>query len=154
MKVQPYLYFEGRTEEALEFYEATLGANIDVMMRMKEAPPEAQAPGQNCRDDGSNPDSNHSAKDNSEKILHASFRVGDTVVMASDGMCSDSADFKGFALTLTVADDAEAKQKFDLLAAGGHVQMPLSATFFATSFGMLQDRFGVLWVVIAERPME
>ena len=154
MHVQPYLYFEGRTEEALEFYKTTLGANIDVMMRMKEAPPEAQAPGDNCRDDGSASTSGHGGKDNSEKIMHAQFRVGDTVVMASDGMCSGSADFKGFALTLTVADDAEAKQKFDLLAAGGIVQMPLSATFFATSFGMVRDRFGVVWVVIAALPME
>lgn len=149
MHVQPYLYFEGRTEEAMEFYKKTVGAHIDVMMRMKEAPPETQAPGENCRTENA-----HGSHDNSEKILHASFRIGDTVVMASDGMCSGTTDFKGFALTLTVADDAEAVHKFDQLAAGGKVQMPLGATFFATSFGMLQDRFGVLWIVIAPRPME
>lgn len=149
MHVQPYLYFEGRTEEALEFYKKTLGANINFMMRMKEAPLEAQTPGEDCRGENT-----HGSSDNGEKILHAQLSIGDTVILASDGMCSGTADFKGFALTLTVADDAEAKQKFDLLAAGGSVQMPLAATFFATSFGMLQDRFGVMWIVIAPRPME
>lgn len=144
MHVQPYLYFEGRTEEALQFYQHTIGATIEVMMRMKDAPPDAQAAGQNS----------HGEIDNSEKILHAQFRVGDTVVMASDGMCSGSSDFKGFALALTVAHDAEAKQKFDQLAAGGKVQLPLATTFFASSFGMLQDRFGVVWVVIAPLHME
>lgn len=143
MQVQPYLYFEGRAEEALGFYQKTLGAQVDVMMRMSEAPPEAQTPGQGCRGD----------IDTSNKILHASFRVGDTTVMASDGMCSGTANFQGFALTLTVADDAEAAQKFALLAEGGEVQMPVDKTFFASSFGMVKDRFGVLWIVIAPLPM-
>jgi len=143
MHVQPYLYFEGRTEEALEFYKKTIGAEVDMMMRMREAPPEAPAPGQGCR----------GAIDTSNKILHAQFRVGDTVVMASDGMCSGTTEFKGFSLTLTVANDVEAKQKFAELSAGGDVQIPLLPTFFASSFGMLHDRFGVLWIVIAPLPM-
>ncbi len=143
MHVQPYLYFEGRTEEALGFYRKTLGAEVEMMMRMNEAPPEAQSPGQGCRGD----------IDTSDKILHASFRVGDTTVMASDGMCSGTANFQGFSLTLTVADDAEAAQKFALLAEGGEVQMPVDKTFFASSFGMVKDRFGVLWIVIAALPM-
>jgi PhnB protein len=145
MQVQPYLYFEGRTEEALEFYVKNLGAEIEMMMRMNEAPAEAQ-PGEGCA--GGTP------ADNGEKILHASFRIGDSTVMASDGMCSGAAEFKGFALTLTVAGDAEAEEKFGLLAAGGQIQMPLSPTFFASSFGMVNDRFGVLWIVIAPLPME
>lgn len=143
MQVQPYLYFEGRTEEALGFYQKTLGATVEMMMRMNEAPPEAQSPGQGCRGD----------IDTGDKILHASFRVGDTSVMASDGMCCGKADFQGFSLTLSVADDAEAAQKFALLAAGGEVQMPLEKTFFASSFGMVRDRFGVMWIVIAPLPM-
>ncbi|MET0377881.1 MAG: VOC family protein [Spongiibacteraceae bacterium] len=143
MQVQPYLYFEGRTEEAIAFYQKTLGAQVEMMMRMNEAPPEAQTPGQGCRGD----------IDTSDKILHASFRIGDTSVMASDGMCSGKADFQGFSLTLTVADDAEAAQKFALLADGGEVQMPVDKTFFASSFGMVKDRFGVLWIVIAPLPM-
>lgn len=146
MQVQPYVYFEGRTEEALEFYKKNLGAEIEMMMRMKEVPPEAQAPGDGCSGNGS-------AADNGEKILHASFRIGDSTVMASDGMCSGNAEFKGFSLTLTVADDAEAGKKFALLADGGQIQMPISATFFASSFGMVHDRFGVLWIVIAPLPM-
>lgn len=145
MQVQPYLYFEGRAEEAMAFYRKTIGAEVEFMMRVKEAP-EQPAVDTGCQ--------GAAMADNGDKILHANLRIGDTQFMVSDGMCSGKADFKGFSLTLTVKDDVEAAEKFKVLGEGGQVQMPLGPTFFATSFGMLQDKFGVLWIVIAPQPME
>lgn len=144
MQAQPYLYFEGRAEEAMNFYKQTIGAQIEFMMRMKEAPEQPQD--DSCQ--------GATAADNGDKILHANIRVGDTQVMVSDGMCTGKPEFKGFSLTLTTQDDAEAAAKFAALGAGGTVLQPLMPTFFATSFGMLHDKFGVMWIVIAPRPME
>ena len=134
MAIEPYLFFEGCCEEALEFYRRALGAEVTMLMRNKESP-EPPPPG--MLPPGSE-----------NKILHASFRVGDAVVMASDGMCSGKAGFQGFSLSLSVASKAEADKLFAGLSEGGVVRMPLSKTFFSPCFGMVTDRFGVSWMVI------
>jgi len=139
MNVQPYLSFEGRCEEALDFYKQAIGAQVEVMMRFKEAPPMGdQPPGEGCA--GPMPDG--------EKVLHSSFKVGDAVVMATDGMASGKADFKGISLALSVKDDAEAQQRFKALSEGGTVLQPLMKTFFSSSFGMVADKFGVNWMIV------
>jgi PhnB protein len=136
MQVTPYLNFDGRSEEALKFYKKTLGAEVGMMMRFKDMPP-----GQPTM--GPPPPAN--------KIMHASLRVGDTVVMASDGRCGGKAEFKGITLSLSAKTNAEAERLFKALAKGGKIQMPMSETFFATRFGMVADKFGVAWMVIVER---
>ena len=132
MPVQPYLFFEGRTEEALEFYKKAIGAQVLMMMRNKEAP--EKNPQFTLPDD---------------KVMHACFQVGDSQIMASDGLCGGKANFSGFSLSLPAKDAADAKAKFSALAEGGKVTMPLGETFFAKSFGMVTDKFGVAWMVIA-----
>jgi PhnB protein len=132
MNVEPYLFFEGRTEEALEFYRQKLGAKVEAVLRYKE-----------------NPEPKYNPPNSANKVMHALFSIGDTKVMASDGNCTGKPSFQGFALTLNAKDAAEAKQRFDALAEGGQVQMPLGETFFAKSFGMVADRFGMGWMVIA-----
>jgi PhnB protein len=140
MLVQPYLFFDGRCEEAIEFYAKTLGAKTDMLMRFKEAPdqppPGMVPPG------------------SENKVMHASFRVGDTTVMASDGRCAGQPEFRGFALSLGVASEAEADRLFGALADGGQVQMPLGRTFFSPKFGMVADRFGVSWMIIVSDPAQ
>ncbi|MFP4592532.1 VOC family protein [uncultured Ralstonia sp.] len=143
MSVQPYLFFEGRCEEALEFYKKTLGAKVDMLMRYKDAPPGAEPKAEQCG--GVVPPA--------DKVMHAAFRIGDAVVMASDGMVSGKSEFKGFSLSVDVADKAAAERTFKALGDGGQVTMPLTETFFANAFGMLVDRFGVGWMVIAPKPM-
>jgi PhnB protein len=133
MQVQPYLFFDGRAEEAIEFYQRTLGAKVDMMMRFKDSPA-PQPPGMVP------PGSEH-------KVMHAAFRIGDSTVLVSDGRCMGQPTFAGFALSLTVKDEAEANRTFAALSEGGQVQMPLSKTFFSPMFGMLSDRFGVGWMV-------
>lgn len=140
MKVEPYLMFEGRCEEALDFYRRALGAQVNVLMRYKENPDPAGAPG--CADG-----SGHGPTP--EMVMHAEFSVGQTTLMASDGMGSGKTSFQGISLALSPADEAEAKRLFDALAEGGQVQMPLSKTFFSQAFGMVADRFGVSWMVVA-----
>jgi PhnB protein len=134
MVVQAYLFFDGRCEEALGFYQRALGAELTMMMRFKEAP-EGPPP-------GAIPPSSEN------KVMHASFRIGDTTVMASDGRCSGKPSFQGFALSITVPNEAQADRAFASLADGGQVQMPLGKTFFSSRFGMVIDRFGVSWMVI------
>jgi len=134
MQVQPYLFFEGRCEEALAFYTDKLGAKVEMLMRYKDSPEPAQP--------GMVPPGSEN------KVMHSSFRIGDTAVMASDGNCAGQTDFQGFCLTLTVPDDAEAERKFTALADGGEVRMPLTRTFFSSRFGMVADRFGVGWMVL------
>jgi PhnB protein len=137
MKVEPYLFFEGRCEEALEFYRTALGAEIIMKMRYSENPePQQQSPG--C---GPIPP---------DAIMHASFRIGETNVMASDGMASGRPEFKGITLSISPATDADAQRLFAALSDGGQVQMPLAKTFFASSFGMVADRFGVSWMLVVE----
>ena len=133
MQVQPYLFFDGRCEEAVEFYRSALGAEVTMLMRFKESPePQEHAmvpPG---------------AED---KVMHTSFRIGDTTVLASDGRCQGQPSFQGFSLSLTASDEAEAERLFAALADGGQVQMPLAKTFFSPRFGMVADRFGVSWMI-------
>lgn len=135
MQVQPYLFFEGRCEEALEFYRQALDAEVEMLMRFKESP-EAPPPGA-------------VAPGSEDKVMHASFRIGDTILMASDGGCSGRPSFQGVSLSLNLAEVAEAERRFAALAAGGEVQMPLGATFWSPAFGMVVDRFGVSWMVNA-----
>jgi PhnB protein len=133
--VQPYLFFDGRCEEALGFYKKALGAQVEMMMRFSDSPEpnksEMCAPG------------------NENKIMHSCFRIGNTQIMASDGRAEGKPMFKGFALSVSAKDEADAERMFKALADGGQVQMPLAKTFFSPSFGMLADRFGVNWMVIA-----
>lgn len=141
MQIQAYLFFDGRCEEALNFYRDTLGAKVEMMMRFKDnpdPPTEADASNGCAQPPGSE-----------EKIMHASFRIGDSVLMASDGNCGGHPAFQGFALTVEAHDDDHARQLFGALSAGGQIQMPLQKTFFSSSFGMVADRFGVGWMVIA-----
>ena len=134
MNVQSYLFFDGRCEEALEFYKKTLGAKVEMMMRFKESPePHNCAPGAE------------------NKIMHSCIRIGDTAVMASDGMAQGQPEFKGFSLTINAKDEAEAERLFAALSAGGQVRQPLIKTFFSPKFGMLADKFGVGWMVMAEQ---
>jgi len=134
MKAEPYLFFEGRCDEAIEFYRSTLGAEVGMLMRYKDSP-EPSAPGK-------------LPPGSENKVMHANLRIGDTAVMVSDGNCSGSPSFQGFSLSLTVPDVARADQVFAALADGGQVRMPLAKTFFSPRFGMVVDRFGVLWMII------
>jgi PhnB protein len=130
MQAQPYLFFEGRCQEALEFYRKALGAEVTALMRYKDSPdPTMVQPG------------------SEDKVMHASFRIGETTVMASDGRCGGHPSFQGFALSLTVANEAEAERLFAAIVDGGQVIMPLTTTFFSPRFGMTTDRFGVSWMV-------
>ena len=131
--VQPYLFFDGRCEEAIEFYKRALGAEVAMLMRYKDSP-EPPPPG--C------------APVDSNKVMHAQLRFGETVIMASDGRATGNPDFKGFALSLTVKTEAEADKAFNALANGGKVEMPLAKTFFSARFGMVADKFGVFWMVL------
>ena len=134
MQVQAYLSFGGRCEEALAFYKQAIGAEVTMMMRWKESPePAMKAP-----------------PGREEKIMHAAFKVGETTLMADDGMGPEKAEFKGFTLSINVPDDAEAKRVFAALGDGGSVQMPLMKTFWTSSWGMLTDKFGVPWMVNVE----
>jgi PhnB protein len=133
MKVEAYLFFNGRCEEALEFYKKALGAEVTMLIRFKDSP-EPPQPGM-------------VPPDSENKIMHVSFRVGDTTVMASDGHCTGQTNFQGFSLSLTVPNEAEADRKFAALAEGGQVQMPLTKTFWSPRFGMVSDRFGVGWMI-------
>jgi PhnB protein len=130
MNVQPYVFFEGRCEEAFEFYREALGAEKTMLLRFKDSPEPSVAPpgGEN-------------------KVMHMRFRIGGTEILASDGRCEGQPGFKGFALSLTVATEAEAERCFAALCNGGQVQMPLTKTFFSPRFGMVADRFGVSWMV-------
>ena len=133
VSVQPYLFFDGKCEEALEFYKGAIGAKVEMLMRFKESPDPGQMP-----------------PDSADKVMHAAFRVGDTQVLASDGHCAGKPSFQGFGLTLNAKDDAEAEKLFAAVGKGGQVLQPLTKTFFASKFGMVTDRFGVMWMVIAE----
>ncbi|MEZ5718245.1 MAG: VOC family protein [Burkholderiaceae bacterium] len=135
MQVQPYLFFDGRCEEALTFYSQALGAQVTALMRYRESP-EPPPPGNALAGD---------------KIMHANLQIGATQIMASDGQRPGEGLFKGFSLSITAATDAQARRLFDALADGGHIQMPFGPTFFAAAFGMVADRFGVGWMVIVPR---
>jgi PhnB protein len=134
MNVQPYLFFDGRCEEAIEFYRKALGAEVTQLMRFKDGP-EPQQEGMVPPDSGN-------------KIMHATLKVGDSNVMASDGRCLGKPNFDGFSLSLTAANESDAERLFKALADGGTVHQPLIKTFFASRFGMVADRFGVQWMVL------
>lgn len=136
MQVQPYLFFDGRCEEAAEFYRRALGAEQIMLVRWKDCP-EPQQPGM-------------VPPGSENKVMHMRFRIGDTEILASDGQCRGQQSFQGFALSLTAANPAEAERLFGALSDGGQVQMPLAKTFFSPSFGMVADRFGVSWMVYVE----
>lgn len=133
--VQPYLFFSGRCEEALDFYRTAIGAQVDMLMHYKDSP-EPQPPGM-------------LAPGFEDKVMHASFRIGGTTLMASDG-CDESSNFSGFSLSLNVPTEAEADRAFAALAVDGEVKMPLTKTFWSPRFGMLTDRFGLGWMISVE----
>lgn len=136
MHMQPYLFFDGRCEEAVAFYREALGAEVTALLRFKDNP-EPPPPGT-------------TQPGNDDKVMHCSFRIGESTVMASDGYCHGQPSFQGFSLALTAADEAEAERLFTALSDGGQVQMPLAKTFFSPRFGMVADRFGVSWMVVVE----
>jgi len=131
-QIEPYLFFGGRCEEAVRFYQSAIGAKLEMMMLHKDSP-EAPPPG--ALPPGFE-----------NKVMHASFCVGDSRIMASDG-CGDSPTFGGFSLSLTAANEAEAQRAFAALSEGGKITMPLTKTFWSPCFGMLEDRFGIAWMV-------
>ena len=133
MHIESYLFFNGRCEEAIEFYQRALGAEVLMMMRNKEAP-EKPPPG--MLPEGSE-----------DKIMHATLRIGSSNMMLSDGRCDGKPVFSGFSLSLDAANEAEAERLFAALCDGGSVQMPLAKTFWSPKFGMVADRFGVGWMV-------
>lgn len=131
--VQPYLQFNGRTEEALEFYKQALGAEVLMMMRFADAPEACPTspPG--------------------HLVMHAAFRIGETEVFATDGGCQEGqseAGFRGFSLTLNLSDEVAADQFYQALSQGGQAQMPLGPTFFAKKFGTVVDQFGINWMIL------
>ena len=133
MPITPYLFFEGRAEEAIAFYAAAIGAEVAMQMRFREAPdpppPGTMPPG------------------TEDRIMHAELRIGGDTLMVSDGYCAGAANFAGFGVSLPAADAAQARRFFDGLADGGQVRMPIGPTFWSPAFGMVQDRFGVLWMI-------
>jgi PhnB protein len=133
MPVQPYLFFDGRCDEAIEFYQKAIGAEVMMLMRFKQAPDQSMIqPG------------------NAEKVMHARLRIGDAIVLVSDGMCSGAQKFEGFSLCLSLNSVEEVDRRFNALLEGGQVRMPLDKTFFSPRFGMLVDKFGVGWIVLVE----
>ena len=136
MQVQPYLFFNGRCEEAIEYYRATLGAEITSIMRFKEMPES---------------DKGVIAPGSENKIMHAGLRFGESEVFASDGMNNGETKFEGISLSLAASDEAEAERLFGLLAEDGKIEMPLAETFFASRFGAVEDKFGVSWLVMSEK---
>jgi PhnB protein len=133
MLIEPYLFFDGRCEEAIAFYKKAIGAEVEMMMRFSESP-------EPC-DPGMVPPGAEN------KVMHASLRIGDSRVMASDGNCTGKPKFEGVSLAVTVPTVADANRVFASLGDGGQVTMPLSETFWSPSFGMLADRFGVNWMI-------
>lgn len=134
LQLQPYLFFEGRCEEAIEYYRRALGAEVTMLMRFKDSP----EPNGGC------------TPTDGEKVMHASLQIGQATVLVSDGRCSEPANFQGFSLALTAQDVPEAERLFAALADGGQILQPLTQTFFSPRFGMVSDRFGVSWMVLAK----
>jgi len=131
--IQPYLFFNGSCEQAVDFYRKALGAEVEMMMRFKESP-EPPQPGM-------------VPPGFENKIMHTSFRIGQTTVMASDGCSAEQANFQGFSLALSLSSEAQADRAFDALAKGGQVRMPLAKTFWSPRFGMVTDQFGIGWMI-------
>lgn len=138
--IKPYLMFDGRCDEALEFYTRTLGAKVEQLFRFKDAPP---PPADAQPQEGCGP----MTADMAEKVMHACVSIRGTTLFASDGMCQGKPEFKGVSLALEMPTDAEAETVFAALGDGGQVQMPMTPTFFSSRFGMVADRFGVSWMI-------
>ena len=136
MQLNPYLLFNGQCEAAFKFYENCLGAKIEVMMTHAGTPAESQVPA-NWRD----------------KIIHARMVVGDKVLMGSDAPPDRYEAPKGFSISLGLDSPAEAERIFKALSSKGTVSMPLQKTFFAESFAMLVDQFGIPWMILCEQPV-
>jgi PhnB protein len=136
--IQPYLFFNGSCEQAVEFYRKALGAEVEMIMRFKESP-EPPPPGR-------------LPPGFENKIMHTSLRIGQTTLMASDGCADEKPNFQGFSLSLSVPSEAEADRAFAALADGGEVRMPLGKTFWSPRFGMVADRFGVGWMISVMPP--
>jgi len=138
MKVDVYLFFEGCCDEAVAYYQEVLGAEVEMLMRFNESPeplpPDAVPPG------------------SEDKVMHCSFRIGETMIMASDGCAGGEGQFRGFSLSLTAADEAGANRYFEALAADGTITMPIGPTFWSPRFGMVTDKFGVHWMVTVPEP--
>jgi len=134
MQIQPYLSFEGRADEAIEFYKKAIGAKVDMLMRFKEAPDQSMV-----------------TPESKDKVMHAALHAGDTQLLMSDGRYTGSANFSGIALALSVQTEADADRIFNALAEGGKVNMPLAKTFFSPKFGMVADKFGVGWMVMVSQ---
>jgi PhnB protein len=130
VRVEPYLDFNGRCDEALEFYKKAIDAKVGMLMRWQDSP-----------------DKSMSTPQNADKVIHAQFSVGDTTVMASDGRNSGQPNFNGIMLSISVDSEAKADQLFNGLAEGGKVTMPMGKTFFSARFGMVADKFGVGWMI-------
>ncbi|NML29449.1 VOC family protein [Paraburkholderia antibiotica] len=131
MEIQPYLFFNGRCEEAIGFYCDALGAKELLKMRFRDAPQGSPVPPESM-----------------DKIMHATLAIGKTHVLMSDGDCSTgNSAHSGFSLSVTADDPVSAEKFFNALALGGQVTMPLQKTFWTAGFGMLVDRFGVPWMV-------
>jgi len=131
MQVQPYLFFDGRCDEALNFYKKAIGADVKMLMRFKDSPDKSMlSPG------------------SEDKVMHAQFQIGETTILTSDGRNKGQPKFDGFALTIAAKDETDADKMFGALAEGGQVTMPLTKTFFSPRFGMLADKFGVNWMIL------
>jgi PhnB protein len=131
MQIQPYLFFDGRCEEAIAFYQQALGAEVKMLMRYKDSPDQAMV-----------------KPETKDKVMHASLQIGETEVLASDGHAAGHPDFKGFGMALSAKTDADSERLFKALSDGGTVAMPMEKTFFSSRFGMVNDRFGILWMVM------
>lgn len=138
MNVQPYLYFGGKSEEAIEFYKDAIGAKVEMLMHFKDMPADQKSMMQPGSED---------------KVMHACIKIGDSPIFVSDGDCGGTPKFEGVTLTLNASDEAEAEKLFAALGKDGQVQMPMAETFFATRFGMVADKFGVSWMVLSPKPM-
>jgi PhnB protein len=135
MNIQPYLFFDGRADEAIEFYKKALDAKVEMLLRFKDGPPSQQPmpPG------------------SENKIMHAAIHIGDSRILLSDGDCQQKTKFEGFGLAANGLTVEQTQRYFQALSEGGQVQMPLGKTFFSESFGMVRDKFGILWMVLAEK---
>jgi PhnB protein len=134
MQIQPYLSFEGRCDEAIEFYKKAIGAKVDMLMRFKECPDQSMV-----------------TPESKEKVMHAALRAGDAQLLMSDGRCTGGSNFQGISLALSANTEADAERMFNALADGGKVNMPLTKTFFSPKFGMVADKFGVGWMVMVSQ---
>jgi PhnB protein len=138
MPLDSYLFFaDGRAEEAIGFYTSALDAGTEMLMRFSDSPdpvPPEMIPGGDA-----------------SRIMHACLRIAGARLMISDGGCGDGpGGFQGFSLTLSFPDVGAVESAFAALGDGGAARMPLGPTFFSPAFGMLTDRFGVPWSLLAE----